>query len=228
MSVENREQRTQEINKTISKLKKLFKIRENYFLIEKRLDEVVADKATRVNNNLLCEFEENLYSKLIDIEYSLSILSKNYNNLTPFKLYQIFKVCLKAINEKEYFTDTIGSIKNYDHRKTIKKIEEIRKFIPTLRDEQIRIPYNPNASYSEIFFHFIDTLKISIDDTKELLGIVYGYSIKAKLPIDVKRELLKQRDIAKLMQRAFSSGQTADELETKLKSIDKQFKHYLK
>lgn len=228
MKVHDAEQRTKEINKTIAKLKKLFKIKENCFLIEKRLNEVIADKANRVNSELLNnKFEDDFYNKLIDIEYSLDLFSTQYKTLTPFKLYKIFKMCLRAINEKEYFMDTIGSIKEYDHRKIIKKIEEVRKFIPTLQDEQIREPYNPNASYNEIFFYFIDILKISIDDTKELLGVVYGYSKKAKLPIDVRKELLKQIDIWKLTQRAFSSGQTANELEAKLKSIDKQYERYL-
>jgi hypothetical protein len=226
MRVDNNEQRTKEINKTISKLKKLFKIRENCLLIEKRLDEVVADKATRVNNNLLCEFEENLYSKLIDFEYSLSILSNNYNNLTPFKLYQIFKICLRAINEKEFFMDTIGDTKRYDHRENIKKIEKVRKLIPTLRDEQMRTPYNPNASYNEILYGLEHYLHIKLDDVAMLLKAIYGNKRKRKIPKLVKQELLKAKNIAKSMTKVLNKGLTDAELEAKLKKVDKQFKHY--
>lgn len=215
-----------EIDETITKLKKLFEIKQDCFLIEKRLDEVIADKAKRVNNELLYEFEDDFYRKLKDIEYSLDLFSTQYEALTPFKLYKIFKMCLRAINEKEFFMDTIGDTKRYDHRENIKKIEKVRKFIPTLRDEQIRIPYNPNASYNEILYGLEHYLHIKLDDVEMLLKAIYGNERKMEIPKLVKQELLKTKNIVKLMTKAFNKGFTNDELEAKLKKIDKQFKHY--
>lgn len=226
MRVDNNEQRTKEINKTIAKLKKLFEIKKDCFLIEKRIDEVIADKAKRVNNELLHEFEDDFYRKLKDIEYSLDLFSREYEALTPFKLYKIFKMCLKAINEKEFFMDTIGTTKNYDHREIIEKIEKVKKFIPTLRDEQIRIPYNPNASYNEILYGLEHYLHIELNDVEMLLKAIYGNERKREIPKLVKQELLNTKNAVKLIIKAFNQGLTDEEIEAKLKNIDKQAKHY--
>jgi len=236
-------ERTKTINKTIDKLKVLFKIKKTRLVLEHRLGALIKDKRERLiqKGNLSLgeqgvnyydlgfEFVDKFYKKLDDIHYSLEVIGKQHQELTPFKLYKIFRLCLDAINEDEFFKDTIGNIKDYDHKKNRASIDEIKLFIPTLKEEQIRIPRNPNEIYNLAFFIFTDDYKLEKNDAINLLSTIYDYEKKAKFPKKTKQELKELKEIFyKIVEVGGKDKNLSDkEIQNELKQINNEFKNYL-
>ena len=178
---------------------------------------------------MLYQFVESFYLKIEDIHDILDNLSNRDKTFTPFKLYKIFKLCLEAINENEYFLDTIGKIQDYNPNTVRKKIEDIRKFIPTLQDKQIRIPRNPNEINHLLFYEFRDKYKLKEDDAKNILSVIYCSEKKAKFPKIIQEGF---RDLRDTLQEVIEvggadKGLTKQEILKKIENLNQRFKHYL-
>lgn len=169
----------------ITKAKKTFNIKENNLILNYRIVNLVNELRKKQSTTS----SKMIYTKCYDLFYILEGLKRNYNHLTPFALYKIFKLCLYGLNELVFFNDTIGNSKSYKYSKINDIIERAKPFILNTEEIKTRIPFDPNDTYNNIYFKLLDDYSIKKDDIINLLSIVYERDKKAKIPKRTLKEV---------------------------------------
>lgn len=209
----------------IIKAKKIFKLKDTDKRLNSRIGRVVKSQLLRNNNYDVTLIQKRCY----DLFYMLEDIKKTYTNLTPCKLYKIFRLCLWGLDELLFFNDTIGTSKDYSYRKIIKFTKKASIYIIDFDPKKIRIPKNPNDTYNEIYFELLNEYKIKKNDTLNLLSCVYDRNKKAKVPKRTIEELKVLKDTFHriIIGGGKEKGLSKEEINNEIKEIDTHFKDYL-
>ena len=212
----------------LNKLKDLFRVKQNWKIVEHLIADMMNDRLKR-NGNDRNDYIKNAETKIDEIIYLLQELKKN-NSLSSFQCYKVFKMLLEAEKELQFFNDTIGNIKDYDTQKVIALVDQAKPFI--IGEIKTRIPQNPNAFYNEAYFELIDVYSLKKIDTLNLLSIIFGKGInskKAKVPKQTIKQLEKLKEVLIRIVEGVSknNGLTEEEKINELEEINKPFKNYL-
>lgn len=211
----------------LKKLKDLFQIKPNWRIVEHLIADMMNDRLRR-NSNSNSEYIKEAEIKIDDIIYLLEELKKNY--LSSFRCYKVFKMLLYAEKELQYFSDTIGDIKDYSPQSVIALIDKVKPFI--VGEIKTRIPQNPNTVYNEIYFDFIDIYRLKKIDALNLLSIIYVKGVNSKKAKVPKRDIEELKKLKEVFVRIIeeggdNKGYTREEIGYELKEINQIFKNYL-
>lgn len=208
----------------ITKAKKLFNIKDKNLVLNKRIAKVVNDSFERNPHRN----HEKIHAKCYDIFYLLDN-HKSDNNLTPFKLYKIFRLCLYGLDELLFFEDTVNNPKDFSYKKYRDIIERAEPFIINYEDMKVRIPRDPNDAYNEIYFTLLNKYRLKKEDVLNLLGIIYERGKKAKPPKRTIKELEYLREMFHgiITKGGKEKGLSKEEIQAKINEADTLFNDYL-
>ena len=229
-----------EFQKEIIKAKKLFNIKDNNSVLNKRIAKVVNGFIKRNQNKKYEEIEaktNEIQTKWYEIFYQLDNV-KNDKNLTPFKLYKIFRLCLYGLDELLFFQDTVRNPKDFNEKKYESIMEKAKPFITNYEDMKVRIPKDPNEIYNDIYFTLLNEYKLKKEDVLNLLDTVYNKDRKpkdnpkkkAKIPKRKIEHLTHWRDnfYSIATQGGKEKGLSKEETQAEINEIDILFKDYIK
>jgi len=152
-----------EFEEEIIKAKKIFNIKDDNRVLNMRIAKVInglLERNQKTNH-------EHIQKKCYDLFYLLDN-HKSDNNLTPFKLYKIFILCLYGLDELLFFKDTVKNHKDFSYKKYKNLIEKSKPFITNYKDMKVRIPKDPNDVYNDIYFTLLNEYNLQREDDNAL------------------------------------------------------------